>query len=194
MSGAGHISSFSSEIFDGVADGLHQIAQILKSNGINGEVIFSFRDMNPEDLDVEEPVFIFFDGLPVPFYIESFSKKGKSKAVVRLADISTYEDACELAGRGVFAESFIYEGIVEDSMSAAIVGWTVMDKDNNVIGVVDEYLDIPGNPCLEVSLSPAYKEKSPGNEVVMIPLHEDFILSVDEENGVLSMILPSGLI
>ena len=126
------MSGVVSGIIDGTADGLHQIAQILKSNGTSGDVIFSFRDMDPEDLEVEEPVFIFFDGLPVPFYIESFSKKGKSKAVVRLSDIRTYEDACELAGRGVFAESAIYEGIVEDSMSSAIVGWTVKDKDNNV--------------------------------------------------------------
>ena len=188
------MSGVVSGIIDGTADGLHQIAQILKSNGTSGDVIFSFRDMDPEDLEVEEPVFIFFDGLPVPFYIESFSKKGKSKAVVRLSDIRTYEDACELAGRGVFAESAIYEGIVEDSMSSAIVGWTVKDKDNNVIGIVEEYLDIPGNPCLEVSLSPAYKEKSPGNDTVMIPLHEDLILSVDEEDGVIIMTLPSGLI
>ena len=54
---------------------LRQIAQVLKSNGTDGEVAISFRDIAPEDISTEEPVFIYFDGLPVPFFIESFTRR-----------------------------------------------------------------------------------------------------------------------
>jgi hypothetical protein len=34
----------------------------------------SFVGIAPEDIDTREPVFIEFDGLPVPFYFESFTR------------------------------------------------------------------------------------------------------------------------
>lgn len=193
MSEAVHTGGLKSGIFDGTSEGLRQIAQVLKSNGANGELIFSFRDMDPEDLDIEEPVFIFFDGLSVPFYIDSFSKKGKSKAVVSLADIRTYEDACELAGKGVFAESALYDDDNEDGLSS-LTGWKVLDRSSTIIGTIDSYIDIPGNPCIEVSLSNNLKEKSSCGGTVMIPLHEDLILSVDSQSNEIVMEIPEGLI
>ena len=45
---------------------LKKIAQVLKSNGSDGELLMGFREIGPEDLDISEPVFIHFDGLPVP--------------------------------------------------------------------------------------------------------------------------------
>ena len=63
-----------------------------------------FRDILPDDINLKEPVFIYFDGLPVPFFIESFTKKGNSKAIVRLTDICSMEDAEEVAGSAVFAD------------------------------------------------------------------------------------------
>jgi hypothetical protein len=45
---------------------MQRIAQILKSNGRDGELLMSFVGIAPEDIDTREPVFIEFDGLPVP--------------------------------------------------------------------------------------------------------------------------------
>ena len=53
-----------------------RVAQVLKSNGTDGELLISFLDIAPEDIDLQEPVFIEFDGLPVPFYFESFTPRG----------------------------------------------------------------------------------------------------------------------
>ena len=64
---------------------LIQIARIVKSNGTDGELLASFRDVMPEDIDIQEPVFIYSDGLPVPFFIEKIVPKGRDKALLRLA-------------------------------------------------------------------------------------------------------------
>ena len=76
---------------------MQQIAQVLKSNGTDGELVMSFRSIAPEDINLQEPVFIIFDGLSVPFFIESFTKRGNSKALVRLTGIHNQEDVEEIA-------------------------------------------------------------------------------------------------
>ena len=85
-------------------DNLQQIAQVLKSNGTDGELVLGFREIAPEDINLKEPVFIVFDGLPVPFFIESFTKRGNTKALVRLTDICSMEDVEEIAGKAVYVE------------------------------------------------------------------------------------------
>ena len=46
------------------------IAKILKSDGTDGGLLISERGVDFfSDIDRKEPVFIEFDGLPVPFFI-----------------------------------------------------------------------------------------------------------------------------
>ena len=163
---------------------LRQIAQVLKSNGTEGEVVISFRSIMPEDIDIEEPVFIYFDGLPVPFFFDSIVRKGNTKAVVRMTGIRTREDADEIAGADIFAdaESLGIED-AEDGFSF-LTGWTLEDADGRTKGTVSGFIDIPENPCLEIDT---------GSGQVIIPLHDDLIRSVDEENNILRMEIPSGL-
>ena len=170
---------------------MHQVAQVLKSNGTDGELVMGFRDIAPEDINLEEPVFIVFDGLPVPFFIESFTKRGNTKALVRLTGISSMEDVEEIAGKAVYIpEESLPELSLEEDGYAALVGWIVLipgEKEDEFfeVGEITEFMDIPNNPCIEVETE---------NGAVMIPLHEDLILSVDPENLEIIMQIPAGLI
>ena len=168
-----------------------QVAQVLKSNGTDGELVMSFRSIAPEDINLQEPVFIVFDGLPVPFYIESFQKRGNTKALVRLTDIRSQEDVDEIAGKAVYLEDGqIPEMTLEDDGYAALIGWMVLTpaKEEDAVyevGEITEFFDIPNNPCIEVETE---------NGAVMIPLHEDFILGLDPENREIMMEIPEGLL
>ena len=175
-------------------ENLQQIAQVLKSNGTDGELVMGFREIAPEDINLNEPVFIIFDGLPVPFYIESFAKRGNTKALVRLTDICSMEDVEEIAGKPVYIEADnLPEMSLEEDGYAALVGWMVltpenaddMDSDLYEVGEITDFIDIPNNPCIEVETE---------NGAVMIPLHEDLILSVDPENQEIIMQIPAGLV
>ena len=169
-----------------------QVAQVLKSNGTDGELVLGFREIAPEDINLQEPVFIIFDGLPVPFYIESFTKRGNTKALVRLTDICSQEDVEEIAGKAVYLEAAeMPELSLEEDGFAALIGWTVLteasEKDEEFIevGEVTDFIDIPNNPCIEVETE---------NGAVMIPLHEDLIISLDPEYQEIIMKIPEGLI
>ena len=182
-------------------DDLHQVAQVLKSNGTDGELVMSFRDIAPEDINIKEPVFIVFDGLPVPFFIESFTRRGNSKALVHLTDIESQEDVEEIVGKAVYIDGDnIPEMTLEEDGYAALIGWTVLtpsgdfhdvipEEDEDMefmeVGEITDFIDIPNNPCIEVETK---------NGAVMIPLHEDFILSVDPEYQEIIMQIPEGLI
>ena len=237
-----------------------QIAQVLKSNGTDGELVMGFREIAPEDINLQEPVFIVFDGLPVPFYIETFAKRGNTKALVRLTDIRSQEDVEELIGKAVYVEDDqIQELSLEEDGFAALVGWLLLtpempdqvghdededgydededgydededgydedqvghdedevghdededghdededghdeDEDGHdedviagltgnliEVGEITDFIDIPNNPCIEVETE---------NGAVMIPLHEDLILSIDPEYQEIIMQIPAGLI
>ena len=181
-------------------DNLQQVAQVLKSNGTDGELVMGFREIAPEDINLNEPVFIVFDGLPVPFFIESFSKRGNSKALVRLTDICSMEDVEEITGKAVYIEeSGMPELSLEEDGYAALIGWLLLtpaneDSDSSSaddemelyeVGEITDFINIPNNPCIEVETE---------NGAVMIPLHEDLILSVDPENLELIMQIPAGLL
>ena len=157
---------------------MQRIAQVLKSNGTEGELLISFFDVAPEDIDLQEPVFIEFDGLPVPFYFESFVQRGTSRALVRLTGVHSLKDADELAGASVYADYF------EEEEEEDLTGWTVKDAHGTVVGTVTDYEDIPGNTCLWV-------KRSSGDEV-LLPFHEDLIVSLAD--GVLTLQIPEGLL
>jgi ribosomal 30S subunit maturation factor RimM len=53
------------------------------------------------------------------------------------------------------------------------------------VGEITDFIDIPNNPCIEVETE---------NGAVMLPLHQDLILSVDPENQEIIMQIPAGLL
>ena len=159
---------------------MQRIAQVLKSNGRDGELLLGFVGIAPEDIDTQEPVFIEFDGLPVPFYFESFTQRGNTRALVRLTGVHNLTDADELAGAVLYAEDDLYEDEDED-----LTGWTVLDSDGNRVGTVSAHEDIPGNPCIWVET---------GHGESLLPLREELVLEVDETEKTLRMEIPEGLL
>ena len=156
-----------------------QIAQVLKSHGTEGGLLLGFRGYVPEDIDTEEPVFIEFDGLPVPFFIQSLTPRGTDKAIVHLQDICSLRDAEEVVGRPVFVDYSFEEEDGEEDLSA-LVGWTVRG-----VGRITDFIDIAANPCLEV-------ETKKG--AVLLPLHEDLIVSMDLDRREIELVLPDGIL
>lgn len=167
-------------------DQFFQIGQVLKSNGTDGQVVISLREVDASDISEKEPVFIFFDELPVPYFISDAQRRGSNKILAYLTDTSTLEDAEELVGRGIYMRS---DEDAEDGF-ADFTGWTLYVSSNaqasgapsyEVLGVED----IPGNPCIVVA--------SAGEEV-LVPLHEDLVVEIDPNKKTLVMNLPQGLL
>ncbi len=159
-----------------------KIGQVLKSNGTDGQVIMGLYGVGTEDISETEPVFIEFDGLPVPFFVSGISQRGASRILAHLTDIRTLEDAEEIVGRAVYYPADFFE---EDGDFQDFSRWSLLDSEGRKLGSIVALEPIPGNPCLEVKT-----EKG----TVLVPLHEDLVKNVDEGGKILTMTIPDGLL
>ena len=164
-----------------------QIAKILKSNGTDGGLLIGVRDIEVGQIDLQEPVFIEFDGLPVPFFIQDLQQRGTAKAIIHLNDIVNLEDAEEVVGRALYIE-----GEWEEEEEMDFTGWTLLNRGERV-GTVTGMEPIPGNLCLYIrsdvdDVIPSEVEES------LVPLHPDLILSADPDSRTLDLDLPDGLL
>ena len=150
-------------------------AKVLKSNGIDGDLLAGELEVEIQEINSSEPVYVYFDGLPVPFFVESFTQRGRSRAIIHLTDVDSLEDAEELVGREIFLDAEFEDDSFED-----FTGWTLYNRET-AVGTVSGFIDIPGNPCIEVGEA-------------LVPLHEDLIVETDASRKILVMDLPDGLV
>lgn len=169
--------------------GLYQpVAKVLKSNGSDGSLVLGIHSLTVQDflsLTQQEkvPVFLYCEGLPVPFFIENALPRGKSRLVVCMTGIHTLRNADEVVGETVYMDASHWSEEDADAMAdfSRLAGWTLYDR-GVAVGRIVSFEDIPGNPCLMLE------------NKQLIPLHEDFIRSVDADRQCLDMELPDGLL
>jgi 16S rRNA processing protein RimM len=151
--------------------------KVLKSWGAEGQVVLSPNAEDPRDLKSQEPVFIEFDGLPVPFYVESVQARG-SRLIVKFEDIDTLEAAEELCGRDVTLAG------EEEEEEDTLIGLRVRDsRTRRIVGEIVDEVDYGGNLVITV--------ETPGGDV-LLPIHEDLIVSIHDD--VISLDIPEGLL
>ena len=179
------------------------VAQIVKSYNTNGEVVVKLTNDLLEDLERTEPVFIFFDELPVPFFIEKFATKGNSGAVVKFGNINDLPHSEELVRKTIFIEASsasaeALEDFAQEDMGAYLSGFVLLNENGKLIGQVSDYYDYPNNPCIEVRLADGVKsalsDSDENNEPVLIPFQEEFIMAFDPQQRCIQMSIPAGLV
>ena len=151
--------------------------KVLKSYGTAGAVTTNLCP-SQEDVKLKEPVFITFDGLPVPFFIETIEARG-NRSIVKFEDIDTLEAAEEIVGKEISFTPLAEEEDEEDG----ITGRMIRDAEGNGIGIVKEVSDYGGNVCITVDYN--------GRDVIL-PFHKDLIIKV-KRNGIW-LTIPSGLL
>ncbi len=176
-----------------VADNeLLPIAQIVKSYNTNGEIIIKITSSLIEDLNTKEPVFIYFDELPVPFFIEYSKKRGNSGALIKLETINDISHAEELIKKIIHISSTqISQDALEestDALSDFLIGCTVTNQDNILLGGIIEYHNYPNNPCIEIDLV------NKDGESALIPFNEDLIIQFNPQERAIKMEIPHGLL
>jgi len=149
--------------------------RILKSYGTEGGVIISAPEVYLDER-ANEPVFIDFDGLPVPFFMEEVTPRGGAKYFVKLEDIDSLAAAEELVGREPYFEED------EDEDGEDIVGYTLCDASGREIGHITSFEDIPGNPCVEIEGG------------ALVPCPDELIVKIDNRKKRLWLEIPEGLL
>ena len=156
---------------------------ILKTFGINGELIIKLSNDAPDKINTKEPVFIIIDGLSVPFYFNRVENRGTNKVLAVFDDMETAASAQELVGKKIYYQSD--EELEEIQDLGIFIGFTLIDKQLGELGKVSDFFDFPNNPCFQI----IYNEKE-----VLIPVNEDLIEGIDEQEQIILLNLPEGLL
>lgn len=172
-----------------IPENLTSIAQVVKSYGTTGEVVIKVFDELPQK--GKEPVFINFDELPVPFFIDSIVARGNSNAIVKFSTINDLLHAEELVGQNIYAISVDGDKNDVDDLNL-LNGFVLLDDTDKKIGTVSKFLDYCGNPCLEIKLIESNNQRESNNFIM--PINNDLIIDIDEVHKILKMRIPIGLI
>jgi 16S rRNA processing protein RimM len=160
------------------------LGRITKISGYEGAVAVKLEKTFTENIPRLESVFLEIDGKPVPFYISGYEYSGADILKLKFEGYESIEKVNEFIGCQVFLTATPASNNIGDD-SDNLTGYTILSVDNTLIGLVSDLLQNPGQWLLVV--------KSEENREILIPLHEDFIVSVDHEKKILVMDIPDGL-
>lgn len=159
------------------------LGRIAKIHGYDGTVIVKTEPGFTENISETEPVFLEVDGIPVPFFIADLGYPGSDILKIRFQDYDSIEKVSEFLGCRVFVTSAGSVG--SNVQNDDLTGFRVFAGKGNYLGAVDAIIHKPGQDLLSV--------RPEGKKAILIPLHRDLILEIDEKSGVIVMDLPEGL-
>lgn len=172
-------------------ESLYPIGYVSKTHGIKGELNIKLdTSYNPEDFR-----FLVFelDSTFIPFQIYESRGNGLDSRLVSLEDIKTVEEAKQFVGKTVYVllselrEHPDYNPDEEQSLYLSdLIGYDLLDENRKLLGKVIGYNDDTENYLLEIEL--------PDNRKIYVPFVEDWILELNQDDKILSLNLPLGII
>lgn len=160
------------------------LGYVSRTVGVDGRIEIFLDTDQPEAYEKLPHILLDFGTQILPFFITEFKRKG-NKAVLRLEDTSTPEEAAVLKGKEILLPLELLPELPDgDYYLHELVGmevWTDENKIGNVKGIMNmEAYDL---------ISVDYK----GAEVI-IPLRDNFLKKVDKHTSRISVELPDGFL
>lgn len=171
---------------------VYKIGQLTRTHGVHGEVAFRFTDDVWDRADADY-VFLRLDGLLVPFFLEEWRFRSDDVALLKFEDIDTADTALELVGADVFfPKALTPEDIDDEELTwQHFNGFEVVNvpegsPEGVLLGSVTSVLDQTSNVLLVVT--------TPEGSEILIPAHEDFVISADHRERRLYVSIPDDLL
>lgn len=171
--------------------------KFFRTHALKGELNAMTDGVDADVLGEGYPVIVEMDGIPVPFYVESFRPKGTFGCLVKLEGIDTVERASEFVNKefSLFRKDLAeYLGVCEDELEDEddYVGWRVEVEGFGYVGRVSDIDTSTPNWLLIVT------PDDEDDDDIFIPFNEDFIKGLEEyddpERNTLVLDLPEGLL
>ena len=163
-----------------------RLGSVARLHGYKGEVSIFLDVDNPQDYKNLESVFVEIDGKLIPFFLEHLFIRNKGFAVAKFETIDSEKQAQIILKRGLYLPlEVLPETEGTDFYYFEIEGFKVIDENYGEVGVVQQIIDLSGNPIIQID--------SEGKEV-LIPKQEEFILEIDRDKQVIKISAPEGLI
>lgn len=161
------------------------LGYIAKRVGNHGELGFVLDVDDTNRYKKLESVFIELNNSLVPFFIKKIQIKGNN-ATVSLEGIETITRAEELIKKSLYLPLTALPPLKGKKFYLhELAGFTATDKTFGKIGLITEVLDFPHQTILQIKH---------GENEILIPAKEEFIISINRENKSIELNAPEGLI
>jgi 16S rRNA processing protein RimM len=160
------------------------LGKIARVNGYEGYVTVKLEKEYIDNLPEMEWVFIETDGKPVPFFISASEYCGEDLLKLKFEGYETFEKISEFSGYKIFLTT-VREENIHENIQESVMGFKVISDNGKYIGTITEIIQNPGQKLLKLV--------SPRNKEILIPYHEDFILSLDAGKKTIVVEIPEGL-
>jgi len=160
------------------------LGRITKISGYEGAVTVRLEKIFTENIPRMQSVFLEIEGRPVPFFISGLEYSGADILTLSFEGYNSPEKIREFAGCRVFLTSGSSGTVLKDN-NQTLIGYKVFISGNMLLGSISEVFSNNGQWLLTV--------KSQSKKDILIPFHEDFIVSIDKRKKMIIMNIPEGL-
>lgn len=162
-----------------------------KTHGLKGELKLVVEERFLEDFLKNERIFLDVKGAKIPYFIANV--RGTGEMILKLEDVDSLESAYALQSREVFLreQDLVPDHrrefeIEEETLEYEhLIGFLLVDDTLGEVGFIEEVLEMPQQEMAFLK----YK----GREV-LVPLNEQYTLSIDEKEKKVFVNLPEGLL
>jgi 16S rRNA processing protein RimM len=160
------------------------LGRITKVHGFEGFVTIKLEKNFFENIPGLESVFLEIEGKPVPFFMSASEYPGADILRLKFEGYESAGKVKEFVGSRVFLTAG-EEGITRNDELRDLYGFKVRIPDKSLEGTIIDVIENPGQWLLNI--------KTDAGKEILIPLHEDFIIKLDNKKKIIEMILPEGL-
>ncbi|MFN5444543.1 MAG: ribosome maturation factor RimM [Crocinitomicaceae bacterium] len=164
----------------------YHLGHIAKLHGFKGEVSLFLDVTNPLEYENLDKIFVDINGFLTPFFIKSLTLRPKSQATLKIDGINSDKEAQQILKRSVYLPLVDLPQLSgKNFYDHEVVGFDLIDLTFGKVGVIQQIIDLPVNPLIQVDAS--------GKEV-LIPFVKDLIQEVKRNEKQLIVKAPEGLI
>jgi len=162
------------------------LGRITKVSGYEGAVTVKLEKTFTENIPQMESVFLEIEGRPVPFFISGLDYSGADILKLWFEGYDTVEKISEFIGCRIFLTNGVPDESNKKTDNQLLIGYQVHTQEDQLLGPISDIISNHGQWLLNVI--------SLDKKNILIPFHEDFIISIDRNRKIVVMDIPEGLL
>jgi 16S rRNA processing protein RimM len=165
------------------------LGKLLRPHGVRGEMRMSILTDYPERLAELDVVYLGTSPQqknPKPYEIDTL-RFHKQYALIKFTETTERNEADLLRGLMVMIDIANAVPLEEDEFYLyELIGLQVQTEDGAIIGTIQSVMETGANDV--------YVLRSPQGKEILVPAHDETLLDVDTDSGIVLMKLPDGLL
>jgi 16S rRNA processing protein RimM len=163
-----------------------EIGYLRKLFGVDGSFVLSLKIKQTKDfLKEEESIFLKIEENLIPFFMDYIDAGDYREPVIHIDTILDRDEGQKYVGLSCYYHKKMLEGFSATLSIDTLIGYSFHDAKTSYNGVIEAYVDVPGNPLIEVNIE---------GKIVLIPLIDEFVLSINTNTKTIESDYPEGLI